>query len=581
MHILRWSIMFSLVMPVVGGVGLAQEVGSPKKLTGWSEQAAANWWLQHSEPDSWKSGADELRATLLAAQEEHGIPKVFTNTHFTAWLEHLRWLTLYTQSGDSTGYLSTPKGAATFSRISREAPLLTELFTGSLSTYDNAPRAAEILCEIYAADPKVAVEYRKLAVAFALVFDQPFPQSWPHSNARKSQLAIGDENPVERFKFYIRCVDARAFLIDPKRLSVRELMCVVDTPLEFRELQYVQQVKLKSAERLKDVYQAIPYEKARLDDGRLMWEGSTYRLIDIGRNGGVCADQAFYMTQCGKAKGVPTVIFVGQGQNGGHAWTGFMPEPGDWNLEVAKYRQEKYPVGKAFDPQTWRRVTSDQFSLLVKAQGGGSSADKDARLVLQWAAMNPEHQSYAALLAHARKLAPQLLEAWEMEEAWLGAKGASTDQWRVFWQSWITAFRNQPDLEFRGQMRLMRALRALGEKSAEERLRTSLEKDNSSGRFDLAVAIAADGVLELLEAGKLDEATKAFDAVIGDFKSKAGGHLFYNLIVPYIDLCIEKEYRDQAAAALWTVDSKLEFTEFGTVSADLKKLKDRVRAASS
>ena len=148
-------------------------------------------------------------------------------------------------------------------------------------------------------------------------------------------------------------------------------------------------------------------------------------------------------------------------------------------------------------------------------------------------------------------------------------------------QSWITAFRSQPDLEFRGQMRLMRALRALGEKSAEERLRTSIEKDNRSGRFDLAVAIAADGVLELLEAGKLDEATKAFDAVINDFKSKAGGHLFYNLIVPYIDLCIEKEYRDQAAAAIWTVDSKLEFTEFGTVSADLKKLKDRVRAASS
>ena len=65
-----------------------------------------------------------------------------------------------------------------------------------------------------------------------------------------------------------------------------------------------------------------------------MWSGSSYRLIDIGRAGGICADQAFYMTQCGKAKGIPTVIFVGQGQNGGHAWTGFMPEPGKWDMAV-------------------------------------------------------------------------------------------------------------------------------------------------------------------------------------------------------------------------------------------------------
>ncbi|MEZ5326823.1 MAG: hypothetical protein R3F19_17380 [Verrucomicrobiales bacterium] len=579
MSTLRWFSSLSLVSAIVAGGLSAQESEPQKKLTGWSERAAANWWAEHSEPESWQAGADELHGLLLAAQAEHGIAKVFANSHFTAWLEHLRWLTLYGQAKDANGFLSTANGAAVFARISREAPLLTEIFTASLSTYDNAPRAAEILCEIYAADPKVAVEYRKLAVAFALVFDQPFPQSWPHSNARKSQLAIGDENPVERFKFYLRCVDAKAFLIDPKRLSVRELMCVVDTPLEFRELQYVQQVKLKNAERLKDVYQAIPYDKARLDGGALMWEG-TYRLIDIGRNGGVCADQAFYMTQCGKAKGVPTVIFVGQGRNGGHAWTGFMPEPGNWNLEVAKYRQEKYPVGKAFDPQTWRRVTSDQFNLLVKAQGGGSSADRAARLVLQWAEMNVGHSDYPALLAHARKLAPQLLEAWEMEEARLGESRASADQWRTFWQSWIMAFRDQPDLEFRGQMRLIRALRVLGEKPAEERLRSSIEKDNVSGRFDLAVAIAADGVLELLEMGKLEEASKAFDAVINDFKSKAGGLLFYNLIVPYIDLCIEKEFSDQAAAALRTVDSKLEFSTSGTVSFDLKTLRDRVRAAS-
>ena len=553
-----------------------RQVAAQGKLTGWSEKAAASWWEAHPTPDTWKYGATQLHATLLAAQDKHGIGKAFANRHFIAWLEHLRWLSL---QADASGFLATPRGTQTFARIGSEAPLLVDLFTASLSTYDNAPRAAEILCEIYAANPGVALDYRKLAVAFALVFDQPFPRGWPHANAHRDQLAIGNENPVERFQFYIGCVDAKTFLLDPKRLSVRELMCVVDTPLEFRELQYVQQVKLKSAARLQDVYQAIPYQKDRLDDGQLMWSGSSYRLIDIGREGGVCADQAFYMTQCGKAKGIPTVIFIGQGQNGGHAWTGFMPEPGKWNMAVAKYRQEKYPVGKAFDPQTWRRVTGDQLALLLKAQGGGSNAEQAARLVLQWASMNREHPSYAALLAHARKLAPQFLEAWEMEEMRLHESAASPVHWREFWRSWIAAYRNQPDLEFRGQMRLLRVLSALGEHSAEERLRRGIEADNRSGRFDLAIAIAAAGVLELLESGKPVAAQKAFDGLIDQFKSKAGGHLFYNLVVPYIDLALEKGYQDQAEKALSTVASKLKFAQTGTVTSDLRKMKDRVRSA--
>lgn len=571
--LLKASTAFLVQALVAGGfaAALAQE-----KLTGWSAAEAEAWWAENESPEAWDAGAQRLHATLLAAQEEHGITKVFANRHFTAWLEHLRWLSLHTAAD---GFLGTGEGARVFARIGKEAPLLKDLFTASLSIYDNASRAAGILCEIYAADPKTAIDYRKLAVAFALVFDQPFPRDWPHPNTKKSMLATGNPDPVERFQFCIRCVDSKAFMLDPKRLSVRELMCVVDTPLEFQELQYVQQVKLKSPARLQDVYQAIPYQRARLDDGELMWAGSSYRLIDIGRQGGVCADQAFYMTQCGKAKGIPTVIFIGQGQNGGHAWTGFMPEPGKWIMDVAKYRRENYPVGKAYDPQSWRRVTGDQLALLLQGQGGGSTAEKSARLVLQWAELNSSHASYADLLEHARTLAPRFLEAWEMEEARLQAADASPAQWRAFWQRWVVAFRDQPDLEFRGQLRLLRALRALGEHSAEERLRLSIEADNRSGRFDLAITMAADGVMELLETGNLDAAQQAFDSLIAEFKSKAGGHLFYNLVVPYIDLALEKGHRDQAAKALWAVDSHLKFTETGTVSSDLKRLKDRVRSA--
>ena len=33
-------------------------------------------------------------------------------------------------------------------------------------------------------------------------------------------------------------------------------------------------------------------------------------------------DQAYFISVTGKAKGVPTVLFLGQGRSGGHAWVG-------------------------------------------------------------------------------------------------------------------------------------------------------------------------------------------------------------------------------------------------------------------
>ena len=98
-----------------------------------------------------------------------------------------------------------------------------------------------------------------------------------------------------------------------------------------------------------------------------------------------------------------------------------MEGPGRWNLEVAKYRQEKYPVGRAFDPQTWRQITDADMQLLV-ANSGRGGAENLGSLVLQWAEMNRSEEFYGELLRHARTIAPQFHDAiHSIASAFMGA----------------------------------------------------------------------------------------------------------------------------------------------------------------
>ena len=65
-----------------------------------------------------------------------------------------------------------------------------------------------------------------------------------------------------------------------------------------------------------------------------IWPHGSYRLSTIGKRGGLCVDQAYYTSHAAKAKGVPNIIFLGQGNSGEHAWIGFLVNYGrDFRLQ--------------------------------------------------------------------------------------------------------------------------------------------------------------------------------------------------------------------------------------------------------
>ena len=76
-------------------------------------------------------------------------------------------------------------------------------------------------------------------------------------------------------------------LLDLTRLSVSELKFLVDSPLALRELGYAQQIRLRNAGHLKALYPQLKYERSRLARKSYTWPHGAYRLIDIGKKGGI------------------------------------------------------------------------------------------------------------------------------------------------------------------------------------------------------------------------------------------------------------------------------------------------------
>ncbi|MED5585351.1 MAG: hypothetical protein VYB61_03260 [Verrucomicrobiota bacterium] len=551
---------------------------SPKhaKLKLWNDSALQDWWKNHQGPEKVVSGAQELLATLQSAQQQHGLAKVLANKHFIGWLRHLAWLRLFPPDYSDHDYFSRQENFTAFRALSSRRELVNLAVT-SMSCRDHPSGVLKVLCEIEKNAPKDLGQYNKLAVAFALVWDQPFPSYWPHPKVEGKNIPRGDSSVARRFSFMIDAMRDNRLVMDPRKLSIRELTFVVDTPVELRELAYVRQIKLQSPRKLEQLYSVVPYDHSRIQSETYSWPHGPYRLIEIGRRkGGICMDQAYFVAHAGKSMGIPTVLFMGQGRSGDHAWVGFLTGPRQWKLDAARWQGENYPVGLAFDPQTWRRFSDKQMEYSIKAEGD-SPAVARGKLVLAWAALNRRHFSYPDILGAAAQSMPRSFEPWELKAEWLEENQPDLALHQVFWERWITHFSGEREMKARGQMQLLRILRKLGKNATAERIGRQIVAENKSKRFDLGIAIAADAIFDQQNAGHWEKAAKEYEQAIQRFSKQAGGHLFYNLVQPYVQACLSAGQPSHARAALKVADSVLRPEPRSILANDLGKLRGQVR----
>lgn len=550
--------------------------GAATKVGRWSEQTGREWWTQHATPENWTEERNSIHEQLLAIHTNLGTSKAIANSHFVGWMNHLKWLSLFPADWKGNDCFKDEAARTAYVRLTQQT-LLRDSFLNSLSPYDDPTKALEILCRIYRAYPADALDFSALAVALSIVFDQPFPASWPHHFVNPESVPRTNEKPEDRFAFFVQSQKNGALLYDLKRLSVAELKFVVDTPVSIGELRYVQGVKLHDVKQFNTLFSMITYDMPRLEKKNYLWPHGSYQLSTIAKHGGLCVDQAYYTAHAAKAKGVPNIIFLGQGNSGEHAWLGYLESYEHWKFDLARFRNEDYPVGQAFDPQTWRRLTDSECEFLNRRSLGNSNISL-ARQFLTWAELNLAAGFYPEALQQARKAAPEYLWAWEMEADCLERSQAGIAARSRFWNDWIHVFKDQQDLCFRGEKRLLGLLEEAGETIEYNRLLTRIVADNKNQRFDLVVSVAAEKVFVHIENKRWEDAHKTFRSAMQQLATKAGGHLFYQLVQPYVQSCLEEGKTAYAAEAMERANKSFEARKGSILDMELRELADIVSA---
>lgn len=418
--------------------------------------------------------------------------------------------------------------------LASDDEFLKEFFR-ELKPDDFAPVALTRLQQLRRAHPGAWPAYRSLMLAFALVTDQREPAFWPHRQVPPAAVPRSEESVEERFEYFYRANGARKLEHDLRRLSAAELKFLVDAPVPRSELEWAAKNVRARRDNFEQVFESIRYDRNRAESGIFLWPHGTYRLGNIELAGGICTDQAYFACVAGKAKGIPTLYFAGQGKDGGHAWFGYLRGNGKWELDAGRFVNQRYTVGQALDPQTWLPVTDHELLYLSgrAVRGPGHDAALGDMVMSDIFQRRGDLPSAVAAADSARFHSPGYVAAWEAKEDVLAASGDPADL-RAHYAAAIDQFRREEDLRVRYQTRLAGLERSGGDSKAARDIETRMIRENRRERTDLSTAAGAEVLSRLMAEGDYESAMREYRSLAGKLGATGGGNFFYEIVRPYV-----------------------------------------------
>ncbi len=529
------------------------------------------WFAAHPTPDTWAAPTDRLMGLLELNYKQDGANS-FSEADFREWMDHLKWIRLGLACPQ---VIAKPEDLQTFIALG-EDETISHLAVEKMVPRDVKGAVLQNLIHLAQANMADLHEYAALGVAYAVVFDEPFPADWPHPQVAQSAVPIGDLDIAKRFAWYVEANRNHKTALDLTQLGVDDLKHLVDSEVKLSELQYGQENGIPY-DHFEDIFPSIHYVESRVRPDKMIfnWPMPTYTLKDIFDNGGICVDQAYYSSEVGKGRGIPTIYFQGQGTDGGHAWFGYLTSSGKWDLDCGRYINQNYPKGYALDPQTWQEVNDVTLENLAK--GGTDPRYQPAQVALAWARLHEGQPSYGALLEAARTVMPELAEAWEEEGNYLDKSNASADDKKTFYQNWITQFNSYADMKVEGQQRLLAVLKASGDADADG-VQQDIVLQNRSEGIDLGVQGSMNEIEDKFKAQDWDGAKLKFETAVRDFKDQGGGTFFYNLIQPYVLMCIQYGQVDQANDGIDFTEERMGMDQGSIIQMAFEQLKETVKS---
>jgi hypothetical protein len=412
----------------------------------------------------------------------------------------------------------------------------SESFFDLITAGDYPPRVLQIIEELRHADQRRFEDYEQLALAIALVYDQAPPPYWPHWQVTTAVLPRRLPAPLDGFVYLSEADRRGATLQKLGALSAAELKYVVDIAVGLPELQWVQRsVKVPLKDWVK-TYESVRYRSDRIDADQYVWPGEHYDLPEILSEGGICVDQAYFATQAGKARGVPTLLFNGAGKDGRHAWFGYLGTNQKWVLDAGRYAEQRYVTGVSLDPQTWGPLSDHELSFLNEGfrrlQPYRSSRQHEV-----FADLYLRMGNKAAAATAARKAVNferRNIAAWDILVA--ASADAPPRTFEVLLREAAQAMQRYPDLNARFVHELAASLRARGESSAADfEERSLVRRGQVGGRSDFGVDHAVDVIgqtasaelvtihLQLLRKYGTDAPTDFYDRVSAPLVRRLAG----------------------------------------------------------
>ncbi|MDD5199536.1 MAG: hypothetical protein PHC88_06995 [Terrimicrobiaceae bacterium] len=409
------------------------------------------------------------------------------------------------------------------------------IFFANLSDRDFAPIVLKTLEQIWVAERAKWPDYRNLAIAIALVRDEQPPDWWPHRQVRHRDVPPGPGAPLDEFRFWVASNEGKRLFTDLRRLEPEELKFVVDAPIAASELEWAQKnVRFPRAD-FGRAFSSIAYRERRLEAQSFTWSDGPYTLAAIRENGGICVDQAYFAMLSGKAHGLPTLYFTGQGSDGGHAWFGYMKSENRWDMDCGRYENQNYAVGEALDPQTWLPINDHELASLAQSfRRTPDYLDSQADLAMARLFERSGDSSRAlAALDSAISVCPPNDLAWSAKGDFLDRSGAAPAIRQAFHEEAIKQFVNNDDLKVSHQRALAALARGAGDEAAAQALESQIISQNRRSRSDLSVNAAAARLGGLVDAKNFDDAMREYRSLLGRLGRTSGGNFFYEIVEPF------------------------------------------------
>jgi hypothetical protein len=452
-------------------------------------------------------------------------------------------------------------------------------FFSLLAPQDNVPAAFQILNALHRRDPVKFARYSSLALAIALVHDVPPPPHWPHGQVSATALPRKMNAPSEVFDWWIAEDVAGRTFHRLSRLQADELKFVVDAAAPLAELKWTQQVADYPLSHLDRAYTMVRYRQDRIANNNPVWPGATYKLHDILKAGGICVDQAYFATETGKARGVPTLFFTGAGDDGRHAWFGFLDTAQKWKFDVGRYAEQRFVTGHALDPQTWRQISDHELKFLAERfrtlptfrQSAGHGAFAEDFLATK------DFEAAARAARKAVTLERRNLPAWETLLAAEAELPRTPRQIEAVLREAALAFQVYPDVSAGFSNRVSASLRARGETSAADAEERDIARRNRSKRGDLSAQQAREVLLRSMATDPVQAQERTYQSLLVSFGQGAGIGFFDQVVVTFVQHLVRLGNKPAAERALVRARQTLKFEPNSQLDEDYVRLLAAVR----